>query len=140
MLCVAEEREKLRTQVVEAMSEGEIQKQAALQGMEIEQGEEGRKADTPVGMEVGDNDENKEVVGGMETSEPGEKVKDGTGPKAKDSSVLKERSRNESGELNKKVAEIAIDVKPGKEASAGEGDEMEEGAEDADQEGDSSTC
>lgn len=162
VLCVEEEREKLRVQVVEAMSEEEIQKraqeilkQAAQQGpdtekeMEKENKTDEKKDAAAVETEGKENDEKKEVTEGEdqeceakkkpdenaeeaddkkkrgENVETGDKLNGGAGSKPKVSSVLKER------ELNKKVAEISTDEKK-------EGEEMEDGTEETEPEGDSS--
>ena len=141
VLYVEEEREKLRAQVVEAMSEEEIRKQAALQGTDLEkEGDKENKADkeedkAAMETEGAENNENK-VVAELRDQEPGEKKKSDEsmerGEKLKDDASSKSKVVLKERELNKKVAEIAIDEQK-------EGEEMEEVTEGAELEGDSST-
>ena len=161
VLCVEEVREKLRVQVVEAMSEEEIQKraqeilkQAALQGLDTEKEREKENKDAaPMDTEGKENDEEKkEATEGKDwecedKKKPDENAEEAddnkkrgenveTGEKLNDGAGSKPKVSSvlKERELNKKVAEISTDEKKK------EGEETEGDTEETEPEGDSRIC
>ena len=161
VLCVEEEREKLRVQVVEAMSEEEIQKraqeilkQAALQGLDTEKEREKENKDAAAMETEGkeNDEEKKEATEGKDwecedKKKPDENAEEAddnkkrgenveTGEKLNDGAGSKPKVSSvlKERELNKKVAEISTDEKKK------EGEETEGDTEETEPEGDSRIC